>query len=269
MTLDSLAVYPVKSLRGFEPAAWDAQPRGFADDRRWMVVDPAGTFLTQRNVPAMATLAASVSDEALTIMAPDGAALVVPRSADAGHVLVTVWGDTLEAARAGDEADAWLSAQLGRPARLVHMSQRSVRMADPQYAPTAANPVSLADGFPYLVTTTASLTDLNRRLETAGQRPVPMNRFRANLVIDTEEPFEEDRWRELRIGNVRFAVVKPCARCSVITTDQQTGARFREPLRTLARFRRVGSKVLFGMNLVPLTTGRLDAGMPAHVTYST
>jgi uncharacterized protein YcbX len=168
---------------------------------------------------------------------------------------VTVWDDACSASWVGDRAAEWFSEFLGYPCTLVHMGERVVRPADPAFAPAGAR-VSFADGFPFLMISEESLVDLNSRLSD----PLPMNRFRPNLVVAGGGPFAEDTWKCLEIAGVRLRVVKPCARCVVTTTDQATAERGKEPLRTLATYRKVAGEVMFGQNVVHENTGWLRVG---------
>ncbi len=265
MILESIHIYPVKALRGVSVPAATVDPCGLQGDRRWMVVDPAGRYLTQRDLPGMARiLAAPAAGDAM-----DGAIVLSMHGADPLHVPVptatppapvVVWRDRVPARNAGDAAAAWLTAALGRPCRLVHLSDPAARPVDPAYG-RPGDRVSFADGFPLLAVNTASLDDLNARLA----QPVPVARFRSNLVVSGAAPWAEDGWRHLHVGHIAFRAVKPCTRCIVITTDQDTGARApdREPLRTLASLRgNADRRALFGQNLVPDTPGRITVGMP-------
>lgn len=274
MRLDAITIYPVKSLRGVAVHEAVVEPWGLAGDRRWMVVDEQGRYLTQRDLPGMARIAAAPDgDGGVVLSAPDDRAgeLRAPKpDADGPTLEVVVWRDRVRAQSAGRDADAWLSDALGRACRLVHMGDpAAARPVDPTYAgPT--DRVSFADGFPLLGVSAASLDDLNARMA----QPVPMARFRPNLVVSGGAPWTEDGWRLLRVGGaegVAFRAVKPCARCVIVATDQETGARARdrEPLRTLAGFRRDGrGKVLFGQNLVPDGTGRIAVGDGVEVAES-
>lgn len=262
INLSALHVYPVKGCRGMSPPAAWAGPRGLDGDRRWMIVDGAGVFITQRTHPHLALIAPEPVPGALVLRAPGVPPLTVPLgdhggpALDTGSVEVTVWRDEALARDAGDEAAAWLSAYVGEPVRLVHMPEDTHRPVDPHYA-VPGDIVSFADGFPWLLISEGSLDDLNGRLA----RPIPMDRFRPNLVVKGCEPFAEDTWKRIRIGDAVFRVVKPCARCVVTTTDQETGEpEGPEPLRTLATYRRVGDGVMFGQNLLAEQTGQLRVG---------
>ena len=265
MILKSIHIYPVKALRGISVQAATVEACGLQGDRRWMVVDAAGRYLTQRDLPGMARiLAAPAAGDAM-----DGAIVLSMHGADPLHVPVPiaacpapvmVWRDRVPARSAGEDAAAWLTAALGRPCRLVHLSDPAARPVDPRHG-GPGDRVSFADGFPLLVVNTASLDDLNARLA----QPVPIARFRSNLVVSGTVPWAEDGWQRLHVGRIAFRAVKPCTRCVVITTDQDTGARApdREPLHTLASFRGdADRRALFGQNLVPDTLGQIAVGMP-------
>ena len=263
-SLSSIYVYPLKSAAGHAPEAAHVQRRGLAGDRRWMLVDGDGTFLSQRSHPRLALIEVESTPEGLRLSAPDRPPLDVPRpDASAARRTVTVWGDAVDAAVVADDAHAWCSAHLGVDVQLVYMPDASRRAVDAEYAVQDNDVVSFADGYPLLLTSAASLADLNDRLDA----PRPMNRFRPNLVVERATAWAEDTWRRLRIGDVTFRAVKPCGRCSVTTVDQQTATRGKEPLKTLATFRRDPDtgKVYFGWNLIPETTGRVCVGDTVEV----
>jgi uncharacterized protein YcbX len=250
----SLHVYPVKSLRGFALSEAAVGDRGFEGDRRFMVVDDNGVFLTQRTHRRMALVDVAVVDGALRLDGPGMSSLRVPLRPTAGTLKeVRVFNDRVTALPAGAEAAAWLSRYLEQPCELVYMPDASMR-------PAGTGRVGFADAYPFLLTSTASLADLARR-----GADVPMIRFRPNLVIEGAPAFAEDGWRRIRIGAVRFAVVKPCARCTIPTIDPETAEAGVEPSRTLATFRRAGNDVLFGQNLIQLDTGVVRLGDPVVV----
>lgn len=245
--VSGLHVYPVKSGTGMDVDQWPLDARGLAHDRQYMVVDADGTFLTQRECPRLALLVAHLG-ERLRITTPDGGADV-----QAGRpVEVRVWEHTGPALDCGDDAAELIETLLGRPARLVKIS--------PEHARTSGRgdaPVGFADGYPLLITTTASLADLNSRLA----EPLPMARFRPNVVVDGSDPFDEDDWSRITIGDVPVDVVKPCTRCAITRVDPATGQRTGpEPLRTLATFRRIGGGVAFGQNAIHRAGGVLRVG---------
>jgi uncharacterized protein YcbX len=258
--LSRIHVYPIKSCGGLAPVQWEVDDFGLRYDRRWMVLDLTGEFITQREEPRLALVRPALTDQSLVLRAPGMPDLSLPLVPPAGdRVRVQVWSDVTEGVPAGPEAAQWLSRFLGRLVRLVWMPDDVVRPTDPLYA--AGYRVSFADGFGFLLISEASLQELNRRLET----PLPMNRFRPNLVVSGCEPFAEDGWRDLRLGGLELRVVKPCGRCVVTTTDQETAERGMEPLRTLATFRRQNGEVMFGQNVVHRGRGRMLVGTPLEV----
>ena len=254
LRVSALTVYPVKGLRGIRVASRRVDPLGLEGDRRWMVVDAEGTFLSQRSHPAMARVGTAfvrgggAASPRLRLSAPDGSAVEISAEPREGTpVRVTIWDDAVDALAPSPEADAWMSDYLGTPVRMVYQPDHAVRPTDGAFAP--GGQVSFADGYPILLVTQASLDELNRRLA----EPVPMHRFRPNVVVEGDcAPHAEDGWRRIRVGELDLAGVKRCARCTVTTVDPATGLRGVEPLRTLALYRAAGGKVWFGQNLVPL-----------------
>lgn len=265
MRVLSLAIYPVKACRGTALREAVVEPRGFENDRRWMIVDAQGRFLSQRELPRLAALAARAEAGRLELRDERGESLSVPvPPPSTPRAPVVLWGKGLEGHAAGPEADAWLTRRLGAPCRLVYQGDLP-HEADPRFAP-AGTQTRYTDGYPLLVTTAASLEDLNRRLSA----PIPMDRFRPNIVVEGAPPWGEDAWRRLRVGPVELSLVKPCARCAVTTVDQQTGRKTGvEPLKTLASFRTMRAPgingAIFGQNGVPLGTGAIRVGDPVEV----
>jgi hypothetical protein len=257
-----LFVYPVKSCAGTAVAEAAVGRRGFAGDREFMVTDVNGLFVTQRELPRMALIAPALADGALTLRAagmPD--LLLEPRTEGALRRAV-VWGSTCDAIDQGDEAARWLSEFLGAPLRLARMAEGFSRKVDPDYAVSPGDETGFADGYPFLLLSEGSLADLNGRLPEA----VEMRRFRPNIVVAGCAPYAEDGWRRVRIGSVELAVVKPCARCIITTTDQSTAERGREPLATLAAYRNIpGKGVMFGQNLIHAGPGRIAVGDAVEV----
>ncbi|MFE7589452.1 MOSC domain-containing protein [Kitasatospora sp. NPDC057512] len=257
MHLTGLHVYPVKSMYRLSPDTAVVQPWGLAGDRRWMLADANGRFVSQREDAALVRVRTGLlPDGVLTLTTPDGSRIEVPAPAvAAGAPLadVEVWGTRFRAAEADQETQRWIAEHLG-DYRLVHLDDPRARPVDPEYS-APGDSVSMADGYPLLLTTTASLDRLNELI--AAENPddhetLPMERFRPSVVIGGTEPWAEDTWRRIRIGSVTFRVVKPCGRCMITTTDQETGERRgKEPLRTLARHHRLLRKAAFGQNLIP------------------
>jgi uncharacterized protein YcbX len=256
ITVTALYHYPIKSCAGIALTEARLEPRGIRHDRELLIVDAATDgFLTQREAPRMALIAPRIADGALRAHAPGMAELVLPIVEDGPTREVGIWRDRCLAVDQGDEAAAWLSAFLGRPCRLVRMAPDFVRPVDPTYA-APGDQVGFADGFPCLLIAEESLADLNARLNA----PLPMNRFRPNIVIAGGAPFGEDRVRRLRIGDVEFAAPKSCARCTITTVDQATGETGKEPLRTFATFRKARRGVMFGQNLIHAGAGTIRVG---------
>ncbi|WNM32089.1 MOSC domain-containing protein [Streptomyces sp. Li-HN-5-11] len=262
--LRSLHIHPVKAFRSLALREAVVEPWGLAGDRRWTLIDDGGKVVTQRQQPRLALAAAEpLPGGGVRLSAPgrDPIAVPVPRPGDT--VAVDLFGDKVDAVPAGAAAHAWCSAHLGAGVRLVHMDDPATRRpVDPDYA-RPGETVSFADAFPLLLTSLASLDSLNSLIaegDHAGEGPLPMNRFRPNVVVAGAPAWAEDDWTRIAIGEVTFRVAKPCGRCVVTTTDQDTAERGKEPLRTLGRHRRFGGELVFGQNLVPESTGVLRLG---------
>ncbi|MGV9457093.1 MOSC domain-containing protein [Streptomyces sp. NPDC003635] len=268
--LQSIHVHPVKAFRGIAPREAVVEPWGLTGDRRWMLIDDGGKVVTQRQQPRLAVAAAELlPDGGLRLSAPGMDPLTVPVPRPGTTVWAEIFRDKVEAVPAEDPAvHAWLSAYLGAGTRLVHMDDPATRRpVDPEYAQPGET-VSFADGYPLLLASTASLDALNSLIadgDHAGEGPLPMNRFRPNVVVSGTEAWAEDDWTRVTIGEVAFRVAKMCGRCVVTTTDQETAGRGKEPLFTLGRHRRIGGKLVFGQNLVPLTGGTIRVGDPVEV----
>jgi uncharacterized protein YcbX len=260
LTLTSIYRYPVKSLRGQSFDALDVDARGFLHDRHWMVVDRQGAFLTQRQQSRMALVDADVDATGVLHLSAPGMPDLQVAAGTGPSLQVRVWRDHVEARAVDAAADAWLSRFLECDCRLVEMPDGSRRPVDPAFA-KEQDQVGFADGFPFLLISQASLDDLNARLD----QPVPMLRFRPNLVVSGCGPYAEDGWKRIRIGDIEFRVAKPCSRCIIPTIDFATGERAREPLQTLMTYRKRDNQVYFGQNLLHDAGGRLEVGMPVDV----
>jgi uncharacterized protein YcbX len=258
LRLTALNIYPIKSTHGIALADSEVDGFGLRYDRRWMVVDGTGQFLSQRSHARLALVVPSIQGDQLRVDAPRMPTLELPlHPSPTVTTRVAVWDDVCSASWVGESAAEWFSDFLGCECGLVHMAEGTVRPADPRFAP-AGSRVSFADGFPFLLISEESLADLNGRVA----EPLPMNRFRPNLVVAGGAPYDEDRWTQLEIGGIRLRVVKPCGRCVVTTTDQATGERGKEPLRTLATYRKHDGEVMFGQNVVHEGRGQLRVGDP-------
>jgi uncharacterized protein YcbX len=259
--LSEINIYPIKSARGISVKTSQLVERGLRFDRRWMVVGTDGQFITQRQQPRLALIAPRIELDRMIVSAPGMEDLGLPLEMDGPGVLpVRVWDDDVQAVPAGAEARQWFSEFLGISCQPVYMPEDSIRPVDPDYA-LNRDQVSFADAFPALLISQASLDDLNSRLAA----PVPMNRFRPNLVVTGCAPYAEDAWRKIRIGEVIFHLVKPCARCATTTVDQATGMMGKEPLATLAQYRKQNGKVLFGQNLLHENPGTIETGQPVII----
>ncbi|KOU31745.1 molybdenum cofactor biosysynthesis protein [Streptomyces sp. WM6372] len=269
MYVQALHIHPVKSVAGTAPDEMAVEPWGLSGDRRWALVDTEGTVITQRQQPRLALAAARpLEGGAVALSAPGMAELAVEVPEPGPLEPVTLFGKKIETVVAASAAADWFSAYLGVPARLVHMDDPAVRRpVDPQYA-LPGETVSLADGYPVLLTTLASLDALNSLIAQGDhpeEGPLPMNRFRPNVVVAGAEAWAEDGWRLMAIGDAVFRGARECGRCIVTTTDQATAERGKEPLKTLARHRRIGKSLAFGRQLVPVRTGTVRVGDEVRV----
>jgi len=265
MQLSALYRYPLKSARGQALQKSSLGLLGLSGDRRWMLVErDSGRFLTQRAYPQMSQLTALHGKNGdLTLEASGRLALkVAVPQADSDLRGVTIWRDTFRVPDAGDAAAQWLSEFIGKDVRLVYVPEERTRFLPGGYG-RVDDRVAFADGFPLLLIGQGSLDDLVQKVG----RPLEMQRFRPNLVVEGAEAFAEDGWKRIRIGEMEFRVLKPCERCILTTIDPQTGERSedREPLTTLKTYRQKEGNVLFGQNLVADGSGVLEVGMPVTV----
>lgn len=260
MHLSEISIYPVKSCAGISLSSAVLDRFGPAGDRRWMFVSKGGDFMSQREMPAMALIRVAVSEGGIRLARGDSSIDIEEPGASAPVRQVRIWEDRVAARDAGDEAATWASAQFGVSCRLVFMPEETVRRVDGAWA-SAGETVGFADGFPLLLISRASLDDLNARLPA----PVPMNRFRPNLVVTGCDPFAEDGWRRIRIGTMTFDVAKPCSRCVIPSIVQETAARDPHINRALAGFRRRDGQIFFGQNLLYQARGSLAVGDAVEV----
>jgi uncharacterized protein len=261
LTVSALHIYPIKSCRGLDLTAVRLDRLGPLYDRRFMLVDETGRFLTQRELPRMALIAPRLGPTALQVSAPEMPMLKVAMSQPgAKRIAIQIWKQHGEAEDAGEHASSWFSQFLERRCRLVRLPAGAGRPVDPVFAGPDAR-IAFADGFPLLLTTEASLADLNGRLD----RALPMNRFRPNIVVRGGEPYAEDRWKRIRAGELSLELCKPCARCVTTTVDQITAQVGSEPLATLAQYRKRDNKVLFGQNCLHSEPGAIRVGDPVEV----
>lgn len=262
-TISAIYIYPVKACAGIRLETAELGHRGLTYDRQWMLVDSKGGFLSQRTLPRLALIQTSLSNDHLILTLPGEAPLLIAPMTQGEKQQVTVWGDRCEALDAGDIVAERLSHFLTIPCRLVQMDPKWIRPVDPSFAPNSQSQTGFSDGFPLLGISEASLNDLNQRLSS----PLPMNRFRPNLVFAGTDPYAEDRWHTVSIGSIPFRGVKRCARCKVTTVDQTTGEfTGQDPLRTLATYRQLSRGIVFGQNFVHLQSGILQVGDPIHLS---
>lgn len=260
LKLASIYVYPIKSLGGVAVSRGVVQPGGLRHDRRMMLVDVNGEFITQREYPELShlTCVLSKSGNMMRIWdkrAPELNLEVTLGAPPIANIRVKVWSTVMDAGIIGNTCDDFFSTFLHRKCQLVKMTDQSVRYANPFYAGEGIR-MSMADGYPLMIIGQSSLSDLNSRLA----EKVEMQRFRPNLVFKGGIPYEEDTWKEFMIGDIKFKAVKPCSRCVITTIHPESGIKGIEPLTTLSHYRKKGNNVLFGMNLVALSEGEIRTG---------
>ena len=262
--LSSLIYYPIKACRGFDVPESRVERMGLEHDRRMMVVTPEGEFLTQREHAKLALITPTLQNDSVTLSAPnfDSIQFVIQKSGT--PTPVNIWKSKgVSAIDQGDESAKWFSDWLGVSVRLVHIADGYKRKLNRDFAVNAEDHTGFADGYPILIISEASLQDLNSRLDAS--RALPMNRFRPNIVVQNCEPFAEDTWKRIKIGDVEMALVKPCARCEVTTIDKETLEQSKEPLKTLGAYRKQKGGAMFGMNVIPLNEGEIKVGMSVEV----
>jgi uncharacterized protein YcbX len=266
--LASIHIYPLKGTRAVDLDESVVEPWGLAGDRRWLLVDEDGRFISQREEPTLARVVVRYTSSrciSVSVAGHDPMSVAAPALESGAEMLkATVWSSTVLAAAVGREADEWFSAYLGRAVRLVYLDDPTRRPVDQEYG-AADDVVSFADGYPLLLTSMDSLDALASWLVEAGDDPVPMNRFRPNVVVAGADPWAEDQWRRIKIGSVSFRVAKPCGRCVVTTIDQATAQRGSQPLKMLGRRRRFGQQLVFGQNIIPDSPGVIRVGDPVQI----
>ena len=262
ITLSSLIYYPIKACRGIEVESSQVERMGLQHDRRMMLTTPEGEFLTQREYPRLALVTPTLKEDTLDLSAPEFDSLRLNIQTTGTSHPVNIWKSKgVAAIDQGEEAAQWFSDWLGVDVRLVHIADGFKRVVNEKYAVHDDDHTGFADGYPILLISEESPQDLNSRLDT----PLPMNRFRPNLVVKGCDPFAEDGWNQIQLGDVKLAVVKPCARCEVTTIDKVTLERSKEPLKTLGKYRKHELGAIFGQNVIPLNGGSLQLGMNVEV----
>ena len=261
LTLSEIYIYPVKSLGGIRLTNAQVQSKGLVFDRRWMLVDGEGKFMTQRTTPELALFRLTLNQKHFDITFGEHSIQLNTTTSSASETIETkVWDDDVIVNEVSPTHSAWFSDMLKLQCKLVHFPEENARPIESKYQ-VSHEQVSLADAFPFLIIGQASLDDLNGRLAT----PLPINRFRPNFVITGGTPYEEDTWKNFKIGSNEFVGTKPCARCNIPTINQDTIQRNAEPLKTLATYRKKNNKILFGQNAISLTTGEIKVGDPVSV----
>jgi len=244
--ITELYIYPVKSLAGINLKKSELSKLGLQNDRRWLIVDKNGLFMSQRTTAKMATIKTKIYDNQLTL-SYNGEDILIPNTSKQNpNISVTVWKDSLDAQHVSDKVDKWLTNILDQPCHLVYMPKNSQRQIDTNFAQDKQY-VSFADAFPLLLVSQASIDDLNNRLE----KPANINRFRPNIVVDGIKAFEEDSWKEFSINSIDYLVAKPCSRCLMPSINQQTGKQDNiKLLSVLNKYRKFGRKIKFGVNIL-------------------
>ncbi|NHA03062.1 MOSC domain-containing protein [Mucilaginibacter sp. HC2] len=261
LTVSEINIYPIKSLGGISLPYAEVTDRGLKYDRRWMLVDEQNRFLTQREYPQMALLKVQIENDGLLVTHYLNGSVLIPfEQHDQSKQEVAIWDDTCAGVFVDQELDNWFSAALGIKCRLIYMPEDTHRQVDRQYAPEGMI-TSFADAYPFLLIGQASLDDLNNRMT----EPLPMNRFRPNIVFTGGDAFDEDLMNHIQIAGIDFYGTKLCARCVLTTIDQQTAVKAKEPLKTLAQYRLRDKKILFGQNLIHENTGILTVGDTLNV----
>lgn len=259
-----LWIYPIKSLAGIQLGEVNVESRGLQYDRRWVLADENGVFVSQREFPEMNFLQPQINGNIMTITHKKGeySDLSFDMSEpDTAEENVTIWDDTCQAKPVDKSADLWFSNFLGKNVRLLYMDENSVRQADQRYAINQSDKVSFADGYPILMISKKSLELLNSKSE----EHIPMSRFRANVIVSGESAHIEDQLRKININGLELYGVKPCARCIMTTIDIETGKKGKEPLKALSTYRKLGNKILFGENFIPMSNGKISVGQDIEV----
>jgi len=255
MIVQQLIIYPIKGLKGMNVTQAMALEKGFKNDRRYMLVDPEGKFLSQRNNSQMALFETSIQDEKLLVKYKEEQFELDITQSEGERMHTTVWEHSINAIQVNKKADEWFSDQIGQACKLVKMTDNIDRKKILKKDPGQIQ-VSFADGYPYLILGTESLDHLNGKLESK----IDIDRFRANIIVKSSVAHEEDELDHFTINGVKFRGIKPCARCQVITIDQKLATKSAEPLKTLASYRQVDNKIYFGNNVICLEEGIVSVG---------
>lgn len=253
MKVKSILIYPIKGMQGVSLANSKSLERGFSDDRRYMLIDDSGTFISQRSHPLLTKISPFIIGDEIVVKTSESQFSFLKSLVSEELVVAKLFDKEVEGYKVSSEVDSWFSEILQENVRLIKMTNRNVRIKELIKGPGSTE-VSFADGYPYLILGTASMDFLNSLLES----PINMDRFRPNIVIETVVPHEEDSWDTFSIGKAKFQVIKPCARCPVVTINQQTGKKGKEPLKTLSSYRKNGNNVFFGANTICTQNGEIE-----------
>ena len=254
-TVKNIIIYPIKGLKGISVDMAVGEELGLQNDRRYMLVDDEGVFVSQREFPQMCLFDTAINKNNLRIRFESDEFEFNMTESTADYRRVSVWSSKLKAETVSEEIDNWFSERMHKKLSLVKITDNYKRYKR-LFVPPFKTHVSFADGYPYLVLGTASVEYLNGKLHL----PVLADRFRANILVETTKAHEEDGWQDYQIGKLRLKNIKPCARCTVITIDQESAIKSAEPMKTLASYRKKGNKILFGVNAVCLDEGRISVG---------
>lgn len=257
--ITEINIYPIKSLGGISLQEAEVEDRGLQYDRRWVLADSANVFMTQRENEQMALIDVAIEEDGLKISHRKKSIIPLkvpfkPRTED--NRMITIWDDVVRGIRVSDEADAWFTEVLGKETHLFYQPDDSIRPTDPKYSITQQEHTSFADAYPVLIIGQASLDNLNGKLD----EKMEMKRFRPNLVFTGGEAHDEDNFRHFKVGTTKLVGVKLCARCVLTTINPETAEKGKEPLKTLAQYRKNGNKILFGQNLLVVEKGRVAVG---------
>ncbi len=255
MLVKSIVIYPIKGCRGVEIDSCAVHERGFENDRRYMLVDKHNMFVSQRSHPELSQIITSLTSKQIDISYDDERFSFDLDEITNEVINITLFEHTISGTIVSQAANSYFSNILGEDIRFVKMTQTNTRHKKLIKGPEATE-VSFADGYPYLIVGTDSLRQLNARLDS----PVLMDRFRPNIIIETSTAHIEDSWESIKVGDVDMLVIKPCARCSVITIDQQTAEKSKGTIKALSSYRKVDNKIYFGVNAITLSRGHINIG---------
>lgn len=262
--LSNIFIYPVKSLTGIEVTNWQVNEKGLLHDRKWMLIDSHNQFLSQRRMPKMALIKTQLTATELILSTATSGSISLAIEPQGGREIIsTIWKDQCLSKTISKQADHWLSDFLEIECKLVYQPEHVTRPVDPQYA-YKTDIVNFSDGFPFLITSQASLDTLNKAMDLK----LPMQRFRPNLVISQCDSYVEDSWRKITINNIGFRLPKPCSRCPVPTINTETAKMGKEPLTTLSRLRKWNKKVYFGQNALHNNVGELSVNDLVEITQT-